>query len=58
MDELGDLIGLLSRKLIQMEMADLSSSEREYAQLPESFLETEFPSLYFNTSKDKNRSLF
>ncbi|EMM76671.1 helix-turn-helix domain-containing protein [Leptospira santarosai] len=46
-DELGDLIGLLSRKLIQMEMADLSSSEREYAQLPESFLETEIPESFF-----------
>ncbi|EMM73524.1 hypothetical protein LEP1GSC043_4413 [Leptospira weilii str. Ecochallenge] len=46
-DESGDLIGLLSRKLIQMEMADLSSSEREYTRLPESFLETEIPESFF-----------
>ncbi|XDD49245.1 transcriptional regulator [Leptospira sp. WS92.C1] len=42
-DESGDLVGLLSRKLIQMEMADLSSSDREYSLLPDSFLETEIP---------------
>ncbi|EMJ97069.1 CBS domain-containing protein [Leptospira alstonii] len=46
-DESGELIGLLSRKLIQMEMADLSSSEREYSQLPESFLETTMPESFF-----------
>ncbi|AOP33464.1 transcriptional regulator [Leptospira tipperaryensis] len=46
-NESGDLIGLLSRKLIQMEMADLSSSDREYAQLPDSFLETEIPESFF-----------
>ncbi|MBM9500271.1 transcriptional regulator [Leptospira sp. 201903071] len=46
-DESGDLVGLLSRKLIQMEMADLSSSDREYSQLPESFLETEIPESFF-----------
>ncbi|AYV57003.1 CBS domain-containing protein [Leptospira kmetyi] len=46
-NESGDLVGLLSRKLIQMEMADLSSSEREYSELPESFLETEIPESFF-----------
>ncbi|RHX86093.1 CBS domain-containing protein [Leptospira stimsonii] len=46
-DEEGNLIGLLSRKLIQMEMADLSSSDREYAQLPDSFLEMEMPESFF-----------
>ncbi|PJZ57932.1 CBS domain-containing protein [Leptospira barantonii] len=46
-NESGDLVGLLSRKQIQMEMADLSSSEREYSELPESFLETEIPESFF-----------
>ncbi|EKP14511.1 MULTISPECIES: CBS domain-containing protein [Leptospira] len=46
-DESGDLIGLLSRKLIQMEMADLSSSEQEYTRLPKNFLETEIPESFF-----------
>lgn len=46
-DNSGKLIGLLSRKLIQMEMADLSNSEKEYAQIPESFLETDIPESFF-----------
>ncbi|TGM57115.1 transcriptional regulator [Leptospira adleri] len=46
-DESGNLVGLLSRKLIQMEMADLSSSDREYSALPDSFLETEIPESFF-----------
>ncbi|MFE1938659.1 transcriptional regulator [Leptospira kirschneri] len=46
-DDSGKLIGLLSRKLIQMEMADLSNSEKEYAQIPESFLETDIPESFF-----------
>lgn len=46
-DNSGKLIGLLSRKLIQMEMADLSNSEKEYTQIPESFLETDIPESFF-----------
>ncbi|EPE83021.1 transcriptional regulator, Fis family [Leptospira noguchii str. 1993005606] len=46
-DNSGKLIGLLSRKLIQMEMADLSNSEKEYIQIPESFLETDIPESFF-----------
>ncbi|RHX80940.1 transcriptional regulator [Leptospira yasudae] len=53
-DESGDLVGLLSRKLIQMEMADLSSSDREYSQLPESFLETEIPESFFQYFQRQN----
>ncbi|EMK09241.1 MULTISPECIES: CBS domain-containing protein [Leptospira] len=46
-DDSGKLIGLLSRKSIQMEMADLSNSEKEYTQIPESFLETDIPESFF-----------
>ncbi|TGK31128.1 transcriptional regulator [Leptospira gomenensis] len=46
-DDSGELVGFLSRKLIQMEMADLSSSEREYSFLPETLLETEIPESFF-----------
>ncbi|EMO27766.1 hypothetical protein LEP1GSC170_3145 [Leptospira interrogans serovar Bataviae str. HAI135] len=30
-----------------MEMADLSNSEKEYTQIPESFLETDIPESFF-----------